>query len=55
MDVHKTLYSCYITKKTHHVTVTITKNALRWQQLPGYDNLQNRLSAYFQRRVLLFK
>jgi len=19
----------------HHVTVTITKNALRWQQLPG--------------------
>jgi len=25
----------YITKIMHHVTVTITKNAFRWQQLPG--------------------
>jgi len=28
MDVHKTLYPFYTTKKMLHVTVTITKNAL---------------------------
>ena len=27
MDVHKTLYTFYTTKKMPHVTVTITKNA----------------------------
>ena len=27
MDVHKTLYPFYTTKKMPHVTVTITKNA----------------------------
>jgi len=27
MDVHKTLYPFYTTKKIPHVTVTITKNA----------------------------
>jgi len=28
MEVHKTLYPFYTTKKMPHVTVTITKNAL---------------------------
>jgi len=31
MDVHKTLYSFYTTKKMPHVTATVAKNALRWQ------------------------
>jgi len=35
MDIHKTHYSFYTTKKTTHVTVTITKNALRCQRYPG--------------------
>jgi len=32
MDVNKTLYPFYTIKKMPHVTVTITKNTLRWQQ-----------------------
>ena len=28
MDIHKTLYPCYTTRKMPHVTVTTTKNAL---------------------------
>jgi len=35
MDIHKTLYPFYITKKTTHVTATITKNAFRCQRYPG--------------------
>jgi len=35
MDLHITLYSFYTTKKMTHVTVTITKNAIRWQRYPG--------------------
>jgi len=35
MNIQKTLYSFYTTKKTTHVTVTITKNALRWQRYPA--------------------
>jgi len=35
MDLHKTLYHFYTTKMMTHVTVTITKNALWWQQYPG--------------------
>jgi len=32
MDVHKTLWPFYTTKKMPHITATVTKNALRWQQ-----------------------
>jgi len=35
MDLHKTLYSFYTTKKMTHFTVTITKNALRRQRYPS--------------------
>jgi len=35
MDLHKTLFPFYITKKMSHVTVTSTKIALRWQRYPG--------------------
>jgi len=30
-DVHKTLYPFYTTKKMPRVTVTITKETIRWQ------------------------
>jgi len=35
MDVNETLHPFYTTKKIPHVTVTITKKTLRWQQYPG--------------------
>jgi len=31
MDVHKTLYPFYTTKKMPHVMATVAKKALRWQ------------------------
>jgi len=31
-DLHKTLYHFHTTKKMTQVTVTVTKNVLRWQQ-----------------------
>jgi len=31
MDVHKTLYPCYTTKKMPHVMATVAKNAHRCQ------------------------
>jgi len=56
MDVHKTLYPFYVTKKIHHVTITNTKIRFVGSNCQVYnDSLHSRQSADFQRRVLLFK
>jgi len=56
MDLHETLYRFYITKKLTHVTVTITKNALRWQQYPGprYIAIIYTVGYPVAQRVILF-
>ena len=41
MDVHKTLSSCFTTRKMLHV-MTSDKNALLWQQQPGTLQQPNR-------------
>jgi len=53
MDVHKTLYSLYRTKKMPHVTAKMSFVGSNSQVY--YDNFNNRLSADFQCRALLFK
>jgi len=58
MDVPKTLYPFYTTKKMPHVTVTITKKRFVGSSSHVYlyyDNLHNAKSADFQRRAFLFK
>ena len=58
MDVNKSLYPFYTTKKMPHVTVTITRKRFvvsNSQVYWYYDNLHSAQSADFQRRVFLFK
>jgi len=56
IDVNKTLYPLYTTKKVSHFTATITKMRFVGNNTQVYyENLHNRLPAGFQSRVLLFK
>jgi len=58
VDVSKSLYPFYTTKKMPHVTVTVTKKRFvgsSSQVYLYYDNLHSRQSADFQRRAFLFK
>jgi len=55
MDVHKTLYPFYTTKKIPHVTATVAKmRFVGSHSQVYYDDFQNRLCADFQNRVLHF-
>ena len=42
LDIHKTLYPCYTTKKMPHVTATVTKIALRWKQCLFWHSIKLR-------------
>jgi len=56
IDVHKTLYLFCIKKKMAQVTATVKKISIVSRNNQVYcDNLQNRQSADFPSRVLLFK
>jgi len=55
MDVHKTLYPFYSTKKMVHGTTIKKINFVGSNSQAYYDNLHKRLSADFQSRALLFK
>ena len=56
MDVHKTLYPFYTTKKIPHVMATVAKIRFVGSHSQVYhDNLHQRLSADFQNRVLFHK
>jgi len=58
MDVQKTLYPFYTTKKMRHVNVTITIKRFvgsNSQLYKYYDNLQSAQSTDFQGRAFRFK
>jgi len=58
MDVQKTLYPFYTTKKMPHVTVAITQKRFvgsNSQVYWYYDNLHGAQFTDFQRRAFLFK
>jgi len=50
MDVHKTLYTFYTTKKMPHVTVTITKNA----SLAAIARYNSITTTYIVRNLQIF-
>ena len=56
MDVHEMLYPFKTTKKTPHVTATVTKTRFVGSNIQVYyDNFPKKISADFQSKALLFK